>query len=262
MPKFAANLSMLFTEVDFLDRFDAAADAGFSGVEFLFPYGYEMGALQERLRRRGLTQVLHNLPPGDWDAGERGIAALPDRVEEFRDGVETALRFASVLGCRQLNCLAGITPEGADPSELRETLVRNLRYAATRLGEVGIRLLVEPINTRDIPGFFLNTSAQAMSILDETGSPNLALQYDIYHMQVMEGDIAHRLAELLPRIAHIQIADTPGRHEPGTGELNYPFLFAHLDRIGYDGWVSAEYRPATTTGAGLGWFSEAHRARA
>jgi hydroxypyruvate isomerase len=154
MPKFAANLSMLFTEVDFLDRFDAAADAGFSGVEFLFPYGYEMGALQERLRRRGLTQVLHNLPPGDWDAGERGIAALPDRVEEFRDGVETALRFASVLGCRQLNCLAGIAPEGADPAELRETLVRNLKYAAERLDEVGIRLLVEPINTRDIPGFF------------------------------------------------------------------------------------------------------------
>jgi hydroxypyruvate isomerase len=262
MPKFAANLSMLFTEVDFLDRFDAAADAGFSGVEFLFPYGYEMGALQERLRRRGLTQVLHNLPPGDWDAGERGIAALPDRVEEFRDGVETALRFASVLGCRQLNCLAGIAPEGADPAELRETLVRNLKYAAERLDEVGIRLLVEPINTRDIPGFFLSTSVQALEILDAVCSPNLALQYDIYHMQVMEGDIAHRLTELLPRIAHIQIADTPGRHEPGTGELNYPFLFAHLDRIGYDGWVSAEYRPETTTGEGLGWFAEASRARA
>ncbi|WP_029060158.1 hydroxypyruvate isomerase [Stappia stellulata] len=257
MPKFAANLSMLFTEVDFLERFDAAADAGFSGVEFQFPYAHEMGDLQERLTRCGLTQVLHNLPPGDWDAGERGIAALPDRVDEFRDGVETALRYASVLGCRQLNCLAGIAPEGADPRLLNATLVENLRYAAERLGEVGIRLLVEPINTRDIPGFFLSTSAQALEILDAVGSPNLALQYDIYHMQVMEGDIAHRIREILPRIAHIQFADTPGRHEPGTGELNYPFLFAHLDSIGYDGWVSAEYRPATTTRKGLGWLAEA-----
>ncbi|SDT92710.1 hydroxypyruvate isomerase [Stappia sp. ES.058] len=257
MPKFAANLSMLFTEIDFLDRFDAAADAGFAGVEFLFPYAHDMGELQERLQRRGLTQVLHNLPPGDWGAGERGIAALPERVEEFRDSVETALRFASVLGCRQLNCLAGIAPEGADPQELRDTLVKNLRYAATRLEEVGIRLLVEPINTRDIPGFFLSTSAQALEILDSVGSSNLALQYDIYHMQVMEGDIAHRLQEILPRIAHIQIADPPGRHEPGTGELNYPFLFDHLDRIGYDGWVSAEYRPKTTTREGLGWLAEA-----
>jgi len=257
MPRFAANLSMLFTERPFLERFAAAAEAGFTGVEFLFPYDHEMADLVAARDAAGVEQVLHNLPPGDWEAGERGIAILPDRVEEFRDGVETALRYASVLGCTQLNCLAGIAPEGADPRELEATFVANLRYAAERLGEVGIRLLIEPINTRDMPGFYLSTSAQALAVMDAVGSDNLFLQYDIYHMQVMEGDIAARLGALLPRIAHVQFADTPGRHEPGTGELNFPFLFAYLDRIGYAGWASAEYRPRGSTDESLGWLAAA-----
>lgn len=257
MPRFAANLSMLFTERPFLERFAAAAEAGFEGVEFLFPYDHEMADLVAARDAAGVEQVLHNLPPGDWEAGERGIAILPDRVEEFRDGVETALRYASVLGCRQLNCLAGIAPEDADPLELEATFVANLRYAAERLGEVGIRLLIEPINTRDMPGFYLSTSAQALAVMDAVGSDNLFLQYDIYHMQVMEGDIAARLGALLPRIAHVQFADTPGRHEPGTGELNFPFLFAYLDRIGYAGWASAEYRPRGGTDESLAWLAAA-----
>jgi hydroxypyruvate isomerase len=257
MPKFAANLSMLFTEHDFLDRFQAAADAGFTAVEFLFPYEFQPDEIAARLTAADLQLVLHNFPPGNWEAGERGIAILPDRVAEFRSGVDWAVAYAMELGCPQLNCLAGLAPEGADPALLRATLVDNLKYAAERLERAGLRLLVEAINTRDMPGFFLNHSDQAIAVMDEVGVDNLFLQYDIYHMQVMEGDIANRLARLLPRIGHIQIADTPGRHEPGTGELNYPFLFGHLDRIGYDGFVSAEYRPVASTEAGLDWFAAA-----
>jgi hydroxypyruvate isomerase len=257
MPKFAANLSMLFTEHDFLDRFQAAADAGFTAVEFLFPYEFQPDEIAARLTAADLQLVLHNFPPGNWEAGERGIAILPDRVAEFRSGVDWAVAYATELGCPQLNCLAGLAPEGADPALLRATLVDNLKYAAERLERAGLRLLVEAINTRDMPGFFLNHSDQAIAVMDEVGADNLFLQYDIYHMQVMEGDIANRLARLLPRIGHIQIADTPGRHEPGTGELNYPFLFGHLDRIGYDGFVSAEYRPVASTEAGLDWFAAA-----
>ncbi len=254
MPKFAANLSMLFTEEDFLDRFKAAAEAGFKGVEYLFPYDNSAVELKARLDEHGLTQVLHNLPAGDWGAGERGIACHPDRVEEFRAGVEKAIDYATVLGCRQVNCLAGIQPQGVSLEQARRTLVENLRFAAEKLEAAGILLLAEPINTRDIPGFFLNRTEQALSIFDEVGSSNLKLQYDIYHMQIMEGDLAPTLEKHLGRIAHIQIADNPGRHEPGTGEIHYPFLFAHLDRLGYDGWVSAEYKPATTTKEGLGWL--------
>lgn len=257
MPKFAANLSMLFTEHDFLDRFQAAADAGFTAVEFLFPYEFQPDEIAARLTAADLQLVLHNFPPGNRVAGERGIAILPDRVAEFRSGVDWAVAYATELGCPQLNCLAGLAPEGADPALLRATLVDNLKYAAERLERAGLRLLVEAINTRDMPGFFLNHSDQAIAVMDEVGADNLFLQYDIYHMQVMEGDIANRLARLLPRIGHIQIADTPGRHEPGTGELNYPFLFGHLDRIGYDGFVSAEYRPVASTEAGLDWFAAA-----
>ncbi|WP_428699866.1 hydroxypyruvate isomerase [Stappia sp.] len=257
MPKFAANLSMLFTEHDFLDRFQAAADAGFTAVEFLFPYEFQPDEIAARLTAADLQLVLHNFPPGNRVAGERGIAILPDRVAEFRSGVDWAVAYATELGCPQLNCLAGLAPEGADPALLRATLVDNLKYAAERLERAGLRLLVEAINTRDMPGFFLNHSDQAIAVMDEVGVDNLFLQYDIYHMQVMEGDIANRLARLLPRIGHIQIADTPGRHEPGTGELNYPFLFGHLDRIGYDGFVSAEYRPLASTEAGLDWFAAA-----
>ena len=257
MPKFAANLSMLFTEVDFLDRFQAAAEAGFKGVEYLFPYDFEAAEIKRRLDDNGLTQVLFNLPAGDWAAGERGIACHPDRVEEFREGVERAIAYARVLGNTQVNCLAGIKPEGVSDAEARQTLVENLRYAADKLADAGILLIAEPINTRDIPGFFLNRTEQALKIFDEVASDNLKLQYDIYHMQIMEGDLAPTIEKHLGRIAHVQIADNPGRHEPGTGEINYPFLFAHLDRLGYQGWIGAEYKPAGRTQEGLGWLDAA-----
>ncbi|TFH86053.1 hydroxypyruvate isomerase [Billgrantia azerbaijanica] len=254
MPKFAANLSMLFTEVDFLDRFEAAAKAGFKGVEYLFPYDFEATEIKRRLDDFGLTQVLFNLPAGDWSAGERGIACHPDRVEEFRAGVDRAIEYAKVLGNTQVNCLAGIQPEGVSDDQARQTLVENLRYAAGKLEAAGILLVAEPINTRDIPGFFLTRTEQALALFDEVGSGNLKLQYDIYHMQIMEGDLAPTIEKHLDRIAHVQLADNPGRHEPGTGEINYPFLFAHLDRLGYAGWIGCEYKPATTTEEGLGWL--------
>jgi hydroxypyruvate isomerase len=253
MPKFAANLTMMFNEVDFLDRFDAAARAGFHGVEYLFPYPYKKEDLVERLQKHGLTQVLHNLPAGDWAKGERGNACLPDRIGEFQDGVGRAIDYATALGCKQLNCLAGIAPKGVAPDKVRETFVDNLKFAATKLASAGIRLFVEPINTRDIPDFFLCRTAQALAILDEVASPNLSLQYDIYHMQIMEGDLATTIQRNLPRIGHMQLADNPGRHEPGTGEINYPFLLQFIDKIGYSGWIGCEYKPAGTTTAGLGW---------
>ena len=253
MPRFAANLTMLFTEVPFLDRFERAAKAGFEAVEFLFPYAFDAADIKKRLDDNGLKLVLHNLPAGDWDAGERGIACLPDRVAEFRVGVAKAIAYAKVLGVGQLNCLAGKVPAGADPAVLRATFVDNLAYAAKALGEAGLRLLIEPINTFDIPGFFLNRTDQAIAILDDVGAPNAFVQYDIYHAQRMEGELAATVQKHLARIGHVQLADNPGRHEPGTGEINYAFLFAHLDRIGYSGWIGCEYKPAATTEAGLGW---------
>jgi len=257
MPRFAANLTMLFTELPFLDRFEAAAQAGFTAVEFLFPYAFDAQDLRQRLDRHNLTLVLHNLPPGDWDAGERGIACHPDRVDEFRSGVARALEYAAVLGVPQLNCLAGKAPAGVDDDTLRRTFVTNLRFAAGELKRAGLRLLIEPINHFDIPGFYLNRTAQAVAILDEVASDgktdNVFVQYDIYHAQRMEGELAATLQKHLPRIAHVQLADNPGRNEPGTGEINYAFLFAHLDRIGYTGWIGCEYKPATTTVAGLAW---------
>lgn len=246
---------MLFTEVDFLDRFAAAAKAGFKGVEYVSPYEYPPEAIAERLQANGLTQVLFNLPAGDWAAGERGIAVRPDRSDAFRDSVATAIRYAEALGCTQVNCLAGLAPANADPALLHKTFVDNLRFAARELGAAGIRLLVEAINTRDMPGFFLSTSDQALRLIDEVASDNLFFQYDVYHMQVMEGDLAETLATNIARIGHVQVADNPGRNEPGTGEINYPFIFRHLDALGYDGWVGAEYRPRTTTEAGLGWIA-------
>ena len=255
MPKFAANLTMLFNESAFLDRFAAAKRAGFSGVEYLFPYDHAAADLRARLDEHGLTQVLHNLPAGDWSAGERGIACHPDRVAEFEQGVARAIEYATALGCTQLNCLAGIVPAGLDQDRARATFVGNLRGAARRLQDAGLRLLIEPINTRDIPGFFLRTTAQALGIIEEVGSPNLFLQYDVYHMQIMEGDLATTIHKNLDRIAHLQIADNPGRHEPGTGEINYDFLFDYLDRIGYAGWIGCEYKPAAATEAGLGWMT-------
>ncbi|WP_160152649.1 hydroxypyruvate isomerase [Microbulbifer sp. ALW1] len=258
MPKFTANLSMLFTEVDFLDRFKAAADAGFKGVEYLFPYDYSAQEIKQRLDENGLTQVLHNLPAGDWAAGERGIACHPDRVDEFRAGVAKAIEYATALGCKQVNCLAGIVPAGVSKEEARQTFIQNLRFAADNLGAAGILLIAEPINTRDIPGFFLNRTEQALEIFDEVGSHNLKLQYDIYHMQIMEGDLAPTIEKHIDSIAHVQLADNPGRHEPGTGEINYPFLFQHLDKLGYQGWIGCEYKPKTTTLEGLGWLDSAH----
>lgn len=254
MPKLAANLTMLFNEVDFLDRFQAAADAGFKGVEFLFPYAWPAAQIADKLQRAGLVQVLHNLPAGDWAAGERGIACHPDRVGEFQDGVGRAIDYARTLGCGQLNCLAGIAPAGVAADKAHETFVANLRFAAGKLKEAGIRLLMEPINTYDIPGFYLNRTEQAARILDEVGSDNLYIQYDIYHAQRMEGELGNTIAKNLPRIAHMQLADNPGRNEPGTGEINYAWLFRHIDRLGYDGWIGCEYKPAAGTREGLGWI--------
>jgi hydroxypyruvate isomerase len=253
MPNFAANLTMLFNEVPFLDRFERAARAGFDAVEFQFPYAFEPGEIRQRLDRHGLKLVLHNLPPGDWDAGERGIGCHPDRIDAFRDGVARGIAYATALGAPQLNCLAGKAPDGVSADELRRTFVTNLKYAAEAFGKAGLKLLIEPINVFDIPGFFLNTTAQAISILDEVGADNAFVQYDVYHAQRMEGELAATIERHLARIGHMQLADNPGRHEPGTGEINYAFLFAHLDRIGYRGWVGCEYRPAGGTEAGLGW---------
>ena len=253
MPKLAANLTMLFNEVPFLERFALARKAGFDAVAFLFPYAFPAGEIRKRLDEHRLQLVLHNLPAGNWDGGERGIACLPDRQAEFRSGVAQAIEYAKVLGVPQLNCLAGKAPQGVADGVLRATLVENLKFAAAEFGKAGLKLLVEPINPYDIPGFYLNRSAQTLDILDEVGAANAYLQYDIYHMQRTEGELAANMQKHLARIAHIQLADNPGRNEPGTGEINYPFLFAWLDRIGYQGWIGCEYKPASTTEAGLGW---------
>jgi hydroxypyruvate isomerase len=253
MPNFCANLTMLYNEHGFIDRFAAAAGAGFKGVEYLFPYEHDKDQLAEQLRKHGLVQVLHNLPAGDWGKGERGIACHPDRVGEFQDGVGRAIEYASALECRQLNCLAGLAPTDVPAERQRTTLVANLKFAAMKLREAGIKLLIEPINTRDIPGFYLTHSRQALDIIKEVGSDNLFLQYDIYHMQIMEGDLARTIEANLALIPHMQLADNPGRHEPGTGEINYPFLFEHIDRIGYRGWIGCEYKPKAATDDGLGW---------
>jgi len=254
MPKFAANLTMLFNERPFLDRFEAAAKAGFRAVEFLFPYEYPADDLAARLRTHRLELVLHNLPAGKWAAGERGIACHPDRVAEFQDGVDEAVRYARTLGVKQLNCLAGIAPAGVDPERVRATFIANLKFAAAAFKSAGLRLLTEPINTYDIPGFYLNHTQQALDIIAATGADNLFLQYDIYHMQRMEGELANTMRKHLARIGHMQLADNPGRNEPGTGEINYGYLFRVLDEIGYTGWIGCEYRPATTTEAGLSWL--------
>ncbi len=253
MPRLAANLSMLFTEVPFLDRFERAAKAGFEAVEFLFPYEWEPAEIRRRLDAHGLQLVLHNLPAGDWAAGERGIACLPARVDEFRASVPIAIDYALALGTPQLNCLAGKAPDGVEEARLRDTLVENVAYAASELKKAGLNLLIEPINTYDIPGFFVSGTQQAASVIDEAGADNAFIQYDIYHAQRMKGELAATIERYLPRIGHVQLADNPGRHEPGTGEIHYPYLLALLDRLGYGGWVGCEYKPAATTEAGLVW---------
>jgi hydroxypyruvate isomerase len=255
MPRFAANLTMLYGEHDFLDRFAAAAADGFRGVEYLFPYDFEKEQLAEKLRENGLVQVLHNLPAGNWGKGERGIACLPDRVGEFQDGVGKAIEYATALGCKQVNCLAGISPEGIPPGKVRKNFCDNLRFAAGKLGTAGIRLLIEPINAFDIPGFYLGRVGQALEIMAEIGSGNLWLQYDLYHQQRTEGELVGTFLRHQERIAHVQVADNPGRHEPGTGEIDYRYVFEQLDRAGYDRWIGCEYKPRATTSEGLGWFA-------
>jgi len=244
----------MFTEIPFLERFCAAAEAGFNGVEYLFPYEYPVEALAERLSRHRLENVLFNLPPGNWSVGERGIACLPGRIAEFRAGVETALGYATVLGVKRLHAMAGIAPAGANPLELRETYAANLKYAANAFVRHGITLVIEAINTRDIPGFYLTTQQRAWETLSEVNAPNLKMQMDCYHMQIMEGDLDIKLRKYAAHCGHVQVAGVPGRHEPDTGEVRYEYIFKLLDEIGYDGWVGCEYKPVGKTVDGLGWF--------
>lgn len=256
MPRFAANLSMLFTEYPFVERFDRAAAAGFGGVEFLFPYAEDIAAVRAALTRNGLEQVLFNLPPGDFATGERGIANNPDRRAEFRDGVARALDIAGTLDCHRLNCLSGLTLPDVPLDTQWATLAENLSYAAVQAEAAGVRQVVEPLNTFDTPGFILPTTDRAIELLDAVGHPNLAVQYDVYHAQRMEGNLTATIAAQIARIGHVQIADSPARHEPGTGEINFPFVFDALDTAGYDDWVSLEYRPSGSTEASLGWLRE------
>jgi len=255
MPRFAANLSMMYTEVPFLERFGAAAKDGFRAVEFLFPYAFDAQVLAGELQRHGLRQVLFNTVPGDFEAGERGLAAVPGREAEFLAGVDLAIGYARVLQCPRLHAMAGLCPPGSDRARWRATYVANLREAARRCADAGLTLLIEPINTRDIPGFFLNTQADGHAVVAEVGAPNLKVQMDLYHCQIVEGDLAAKIRQYLPtgHVGHFQIAGVPQRHEPDLGEVNYPFLFALLDELGYDGWIGCEYRPRAGTSAGLGW---------
>ena len=256
MPQFAANLSFLFQELDYLDRFEAARRAGFQAVEYLFPYDLAPPAeIAARLDGNGLTQVLFNLGQGDWEAGERGITALPGRQDDVRRAVDNALRYADALDCRQLHVMAGIVPEGADVRAYEDSYVGNLAYAADTLGREGIRALIEPLNTTDMPSYLLTTAGHAQRVIETVGSDNLFLQYDFYHRQIMEGSLATGFAQYRDIIAHIQVSGVPGRHEPDVGEINYPYLFDMLDAAGYDGWIGCEYRPANGTLAGLGWLA-------
>ncbi|MDV0514648.1 hydroxypyruvate isomerase [Citrobacter portucalensis] len=256
MLRFSANLSMLFLEYSFLERFDKAAQSGFRGVEFMFPYDYDIDVLKEKLQNNQLEHTLHNLPAGDWAAGERGIACIPGREEEFRDGVATAVRYAKGLGNKKINCLVGKTPTGFSAEQFQQTLVENLRYAANMLAKEDILLLIEPINHFDIPGFHLTGTHQALALIDSVGCNNIKIQYDIYHMQRMEGELTQTMTTWANKIGHLQIADNPRRGEPGTGEINYDFIFKFIDKSGYDGWVGCEYKPLTTTEAGLTWINQ------
>jgi len=255
MPKFAANLSFLFTDAPFPERFARALAAGFAGVEYLFPYDWPAGEVADWLAAAGAEQVLFNLPAGDWAAGERGLACLPGRRGEFAESVELALDYALQLDCQRLHCMAGLCPAGVADAELAATYIANLRHAADRLATIGATVTIEPINSRiDMPGYWLDDIGRALYLLDAIGRDNVKLQLDLYHAQIIQGDLARTLETNINRIAHIQIADNPGRHEPGTGEIQYPYLFDLLDRLGYAGWVGCEYKPLTTTEAGLDWL--------
>jgi hydroxypyruvate isomerase len=253
MPRFCANISMLFKELEFPERFEAAAQAGFKAVEIQFPYGWSQRQLGEIAQRAAVEVVLINIPAGNPEKGDRGLGCLPGRVAEFREGVARAIEYANALGCKQMNCLAGVAPPGLDHAKLRETYVSNLSFAAAELVPHGMTLLVEPINTRTIPGFYLNRSAQALALMDEAGAANLKLQYDLFHMRTMGDDLAKTIEANLARIGHMQIADVPGRQEPGTGEIDFPPLFDLIDRLGYKGWIGAEYMPKGKTADGLAW---------
>jgi hydroxypyruvate isomerase len=254
MPRFSANLTMLFTEVDFMERFEMSAKAGFKAVEYMFPYPFDAQDLADALKRNNLKQVMFNLPAGNWDAGERGIAVLPDRKQEFEEGVAKAIRYAKTLDCSLINCLVGLKPSGVSESQVRDVLTSNLRFAAEALAQEGVRLLIESLNSRDIPGFYLSRTTDVLSLIREINHPNIFYQYDIYHMQVMEGDITTTIRNNIKIIGHIQLADNPGRHEPGTGEINYPNLFRFIDEAGYTGFIGCEYKPLTTAEEGLGWI--------
>jgi hydroxypyruvate isomerase len=245
---------MLFTEVDFLDRFERAAKASFKGVECQFPFQWEKEMLVEKLAQNGLEFGLHNLPAGNWADGERGIAVLPGREGEFQEGVSLAIAYAKALRCSRINCLVGLTPKDVPADKVRQLVADNLRFAATALEKEGIALVVEALNTRDVPGFYLTSTRDTLQLLDEIGHRNLSLQYDIYHMQVMEGDITRTIQDNLARIGHIQLADNPGRHEPGTGEINFTNLLRSIDEAGYKSWIGCEYKPAGVTEDGLGWL--------
>lgn len=253
MPRLAANLSMMYTEHPFLERFDAAARDGFSGVEFLFPYEFAAAEIRSRLDRHGLTQALFNAPPGNWAAGERGIASLPGREDEFRRGLDQALEYAAVLGNRKLHVMAGLVRPGQDRAAQRDAYLKNLARAASAAATAGVTVVIEPINTRDMPGYFLNRQDDAQAIRAQVGADNLKVQFDIYHCQIVEGDIAMKLERDMPGIGHIQVAGVPQRHEPDLGELNYPYLFERIDALGYSGWIGCEYRPRAGTTEGLGW---------
>ncbi len=251
--RFCANLSMMFNEVPFLERFDAAARAGFKGVEYLFPFEHDAHELRARLDASGLEQILFNGPPGDWAAGERGTASLPGRQAEFRDGIARALDYAAILGNRMVHVMAGIPPEGTAPATAAGLYAANLAWAAERAHAAGIKLVIEPINHRDMPGFHLNTMAQGAAVIDAIGRDRLGLQFDIYHCQITEGDVSKRMERFMPVIAHMQVADVPARNEPGTGEIGWSYIFAQIEKLGYEGWIGCEYRPAGDTVAGLTW---------
>lgn len=254
MPRFAANLTLLYQEVPFLERFREAASDGFRGVECLFPYEYPAHALRAHLDEHGLAQVLFNAPPGDWHAGERGLAALPGRESQFGDSIELALDYADALGCRHVHVMAGIPDASHSRERCREVFIANLAQAAARAAARGVTLLIEPINPRDMPGYFLTHQDQAHAIRTAIGAPNVKVQFDAYHCQIVEGDLAVKLRQSIAHIGHVQVAGVPARHEPDTGEVNYPFLFGLLDELGYTGWVGCEYRPQGATRAGLGWL--------
>jgi len=254
MPRFAANLSMMFNEVPFLERFARAKAAGFEAVEFLFPYDHPADEVAGALKEQGLTQALFNMPPGRWENGERGIAALPGREDEFRAAVDKALEYAEALDCPRLHCMAGIIPDGVDPAQAESVYMENLAYAAGQLATQGRTLLIEPLNHRDAPGYLLSRQDHAHGIISRSHLDNLRLQFDIYHCQIVHGDLIRWMEKLMPIIGHVQIADVPERHEPGTGEINYTNVLAALDRLGYTGWVGCEYRPATTTEESLKWM--------